>query len=209
LRSAHPTTNIAFGHSKAEYFSSGVEGALILVAAITIAWSAVGRLLNPQPLENIGVGLLVSVVASAINFGVARVLMRAGKREHSITLEADAHHLMTDVWTSVGVVIRRGGLVGLTGWLPLDSLVALAVAANIVWTGYQLLRRSALGLLDTAIPAEELATVNAVLAHYSADGVAFHSLRSRQAGQRRFISDARAGAGRVVGDAGPRLGRAH
>ena len=182
-----PDDEHAFGHSKAEYFSSGVEGALILVAAITIAWSAANRLLNPQPLENIGVGLLVSVVASAINFGVARVLMRAGKRHHSITLEADAHHLMTDVWTSVGVVAGVA-LVGLTGWLPLDSLVALAVAADIVWTGYQLLRRSALGLLDTAIPADELATVNAVLAHYSADGVAFHSLRSRQAGQRRFIS---------------------
>ncbi len=182
-----PDDEHAFGHSKAEYFSSGVEGALILVAALTIAWSAINRLLNPQPLENIGIGLVVSVVASAVNFGVAMVLMRAGKRYHSITLEADAHHLMTDVWTSVGVVVGVA-LVGITGWLPLDSLVALAVAANIVWTGYQLLSRSALGLLDTAMPGAERAKVDVVLARYAPAGIGFHSLRSREAGQRRFIS---------------------
>jgi cation diffusion facilitator family transporter len=182
-----PDDEHAFGHTKAEYFSSGVEGALILVAAITIAWSAIDRLLNPQPLENIGIGLVVSVVASAINFGVAMVLMRAGKRYHSITLEADAHHLMTDVWTSVGVVVGVA-LVGITGWLPLDSLVALAVAANIVWTGYQLISRSALGLLDTAMPGDERTKVDVVLARYAPDGIGFHSLRSREAGQRRFIS---------------------
>ena len=122
-----PDDEHAFGHTKAEYFSSGVEGALIIVAAAMIGWSAVNRLLNPQPLENVGIGLVVALVASAINFGVAQVLLRAGKRYHSILLEADAKHLMTDVWTSVGVVVGVA-LVALTGWLPLDSLVALAVA---------------------------------------------------------------------------------
>lgn len=182
-----PDDDHAFGHSKAEYFSSGVEGALIVVAAVSIAWSAVVRLLHPQPLENIGLGLLISVIASAINFGVAMVLLRAARRYHSITLEADAHHLMTDVWTSVGVVVGVAA-VGVTGWLALDSLVALAVAANIVWTGYNLIRRSALGLLDTAIPAKERSQVDAVLAGYAGSGVKFHSVRTRQAGQRRFIS---------------------
>lgn len=182
-----PDNEHAFGHSKAEYFSSGVEGALIVVAAVSIAWSAVVRLLHPQPLENIGIGLLISVIASAINFGVAMVLLRAARRYHSITLEADAHHLMTDVWTSVGVVVGVAA-VGVTGWLALDSLVALAVAANIVWTGYNLIRRSALGLLDTAIPADERTRVDAVLAEYAGSGVKFHSVRTRQAGQRRFIS---------------------
>ena len=158
-----------------------------MMAAATIAWSAIDRLLNPQPLENVGIGLAVAVVASAINFGVAMVLLRAGKRYHSILLEADAKHLMTDVWTSVGVVIGVG-LVAVTGWLPLDSLVALAVAANIVWSGVHLVRRSALGLLDTAIPAEDREKITGVLDSYKADGIESHSLRTRQAGQRRFIS---------------------
>lgn len=182
-----PDEDHAFGHSKAEYFSSGVEGALILIAAVTIAWSAIDRLLHPQPLENVGIGLLVSLVASAINFAVARVLLNAGKRYHSILLEADSQHLMTDVWTSVGVVAGVA-LVMLTGWLPLDSLVAIAVAINIVWSGVHLMRRSALGLLDTAIPAQERDRVNAVLATYQNEGVEFHSMRTREAGQRRFVS---------------------
>ena len=135
-----PDEEHSFGHTKAEYFSSGVEGALIIIAAAMIAWSAIDRLLNPQPLDNVGIGLAVAVLASAVNFGVAQVLLRAGKRYHSILLEADAKHLMTDVWTSVGVVVGVG-LVALTGWLPLDSLVALAVAVNIVWSGLHLVGR--------------------------------------------------------------------
>ena len=182
-----PDDEHAFGHTKAEYFSSGVEGALIIVAAAMIAWSAVNRLLNPQPLENVGIGLVVAVVASAINFGVAQVLLRAGKRYHSILLEADAKHLMTDVWTSVGVVVGVA-LVALTGWLPLDSLVALAVAVNIVWSGLHLVGRSASGLLDTAIPAEDREKITRVLDSYGGQEIEFHSLRTRQAGPRRFIS---------------------
>lgn len=182
-----PDEDHAFGHAKAEYFSSAVEGALILVAAISIGWSAINRLLQPQPLENVGIGLLISLVASAINFGVAQVLLRAARRHHSILLEADAKHLMTDVWTSLGVLAGIG-LVMLTGWLPLDSLVALAVAANIVWSGVHLVSRSALGLLDTAIPAEDRDKVTRVLDSYRQQGVDFHSMRTRQAGPRRFIS---------------------
>lgn len=182
-----PDEEHAFGHNKAEYFSSGVEGTLIIIAAATIAWSALARLFNPQPLENVGIGLVISLLASAVNFGVAMVLLKAGRRYHSIVLEADARHLLTDVWTSVGV-LAGVGLVALTGWLPLDSLVALAVAANIVWSGGQLVRRSALGLLDTAIPAVDRDKVLRVLAHYQAQGLDYHSLRTRAAGQRRFIS---------------------
>jgi cation diffusion facilitator family transporter len=182
-----PDEDHAFGHSKAEYFSSGVEGALILIAAVSIGWSAINRLMNPQPLENVGLGLAISLVASAINFGVAQVLLRAGRKHHSILLEADGKHLMTDVWTSIGVLVGVG-LVTLTGWLPLDSLVALAVAANIVWSGVHLVSRSALGLLDTAIPAEDRGKIDQVLANYHAQGVEFHSMRTRQAGPRRFIS---------------------
>lgn len=182
-----PDEEHAFGHSKAEYFSSGVEGALILLAAVGIGWSAVDRLLDPQPLENVGLGLLISLAASVVNFAVARVLLRAGRRHNSILLEADARHLMTDVWTSAGVLVGVG-LVTLTGWLPLDSIVALAVAANIIWSGVQLVRRSALGLLDTAIPGEERDKITHVMENYQQQGVAFHSLRTRQAGMRRFIS---------------------
>lgn len=182
-----PDEEHSFGHTKAEYFSSGVEGTLIIIAAAMIAWSAIDRLFNPQPLDNVGIGLAVAVLASAVNFGVAQVLLRAGKRYHSILLEADAKHLMTDVWTSVGVVVGVG-LVALTGWLPLDSLVALAVAVNIVWSGLHLVGRSASGLLDTAIPAEDREKLTRVLDNYMGQGVEIHSLRTRQSGPRRFIS---------------------
>ena len=182
-----PDEEHSFGHTKAEYFSSGVEGTLIIIAAAMIAWSAIDRLFNPQPLDNVGIGLAVAVLASAVNFGVAQVLLRAGKRYHSILLEADAKHLMTDVWTSVGVVVGVG-LVALTGWLPLDSLVALAVAVNIVWSGLHLVGRSASGLLDTAIPAEDREKLTRVLDTYGGDEIEFHSLRTRQSGPRRFIS---------------------
>lgn len=183
-----PDDDHAYGHGKAEYFSSGVEGGLIIVAAASIGYAAVRRLLSPAPLEDVGLGLAISVAASAINLAVARVLLQAGRHYHSITLEADAHHLMTDVWTSAGVVLGVG-LVALTGWERLDPIIALIVAANIVWSGARILRRSILGLLDTALPAEERALVVAVLERFRAEqGVQFHALRTRQAAARRFVS---------------------
>ncbi|MEN9937002.1 MAG: hypothetical protein RLZZ387_3581 [Chloroflexota bacterium] len=184
-----PDEQHAFGHTKAEYFSSVVEGVLILVAAGSIAWAAWGRLWDPQPIEQPGLGLAISVVASLVNLGAAQVILRAGKRHHSITLEADAHHLMTDVWTSAGVLVGVG-LVALTGWLILDPLIALAVAANIVWTGIQLIGRSGMGLLDSAISAEEQGALQAILERHQQTtlGIAFHAVRTRQAGMRRFIS---------------------
>jgi len=177
----------AYGHSKAEYFSSGIEGVLIVIAAIFIAAAAINRLLNPQPLEEVGIGLVVAVAASTINFFVARVLLRAGKRYKSITLEADAKHLMTDVWTSVGV-IGAVAAVAITGWLPLDPLIALVVAANILWTAFGLLRRSVQGLMDASLPAEEQAAVVQVLESYTSQGVQYHALRTRQSASRGFIS---------------------
>jgi cation diffusion facilitator family transporter len=177
----------AYGYSKAEYFSSGLEGALILLAAASIVGTAVPRLLAPQALEHIGIGLAISAVASAINFGVARVLLNAGKEYRSITLEADAHHLMTDVWTSAGVVLGVGA-VALTGWLRLDPIIALIVAANILRTGWQLLGRSTRGLLDAALPAAEQAAIKQVLNQYESQGIQYHALRTRQAGTRAFVS---------------------
>jgi cation diffusion facilitator family transporter len=177
----------SYGHSKAEYFSSGVEGTLILVAALSIAVAAARRLLAPQPLEQVSIGLAVSAAASLINLAVAIVLLRAGKRHHSITLEANAQHLFTDVWTSAGVIVGVVAVVG-TGWLPLDPVVALLVAANIVWTGTRIVRRSILGLMDTALPDSELAAVKAALDSHLNDGIEYHALRTRQSGARRFVS---------------------
>ncbi len=177
----------AHGHGKAEYFSSGFEGFLILLAALSIGYAAVGRLLAPQALEDVGAGLAVSVAASIINFATARILRRAGRQYNSITLDADAQHLLTDVWTSVGVIVGVG-LVWLSGWLWLDPAIALLVAANIVWTGWRLLQRSTAGLMDVSIPVEELAAVEAVLARYRQQGLGFHALRTRQAGARSFIT---------------------
>ena len=176
-----------YGHSKAEYFSSGVEGTLILFAAVSIGVAAVLRFLAPQPIEQVGVGIAVSFVASAINLAVALVLLRAGKQHHSITLEANAQHLLTDVWTSVGVVVGVGAVVA-TGWLRLDPIVAMLVAVNIVWTGSRIVQRSVLGLMDTVLPAGELVGVRAVLDNYLKDGVEYHALRTRQSGARRFVS---------------------
>ncbi len=177
----------AHGHGKAEYFSSAFEGFLILLAAVSIGYTAIIRLMNPQPLEAVGVGLLVSVVASVINFAVARILMRVGREHRSITLEADAHHLMTDVWTSVGV-IGGVGLVWLTGWLWLDATIALLVAANIVWTGWQLMHRSAAGMMDISLPPETRQQIETVLDQFRSEGLDFHALRTRQAGSRAFVS---------------------
>ena len=182
-----PDANHPYGHGKAEYFSSGVEGALILLAAVAIAFTAAQRLLAPRAIEQVGVGLAISIVAAIVNFGVALVLLRAGKANQSVTLEANAHHLFTDVWTSVGVV---GGVaaVALTGWHWIDPVVALLVAANIVWTGFSILRRSVLGLMDTALSKGEQASLRLALAPHIIEPVQVHALRSRQAGARRFIS---------------------
>lgn len=177
----------AFGHNKAEYFSSGVEGTLILIAAASIAVAAVDRLISPRALEQVGLGLAISVLASLINLGVALVLMRAAKRHHSITLQANAHHLLTDVWTSAGVLVGVGAVV-LTGWQRLDPLVALAVAANIVWAGGRIVRESVHGLMDAALPADEREAVRSVLARHERDGIQFHAVRTRRAGTRRFVS---------------------
>ena len=177
----------AHGHSKAEYFSSGIEGVLILIAAVMIAYAAVQRLFDPQPLEAVGIGIVVAVAASTINFFVARVLLRAGKKYDSITLEADAKHLMTDVWTSVGVIAGVAA-VAITGWLRLDPIIALLVAANIVWTAIGLLRRSVAGLMDASLPGEEQAVVTGVLDSYKSQGVEYHALRTRQAAAQRFVS---------------------
>ena len=176
----------AYGHGKAEYFSSAFEGFLILLAALSIGYTAIERLLHPQSLDAVGIGLMVSVVASVINFATARTLMAVGRQHNSITLEADAHHLMTDVWTSAGV-IGGVGLVWITGWLWLDPAIALLVAVNIVWTGWQLMRRSATGLMDGSLPPEKLAEIEVVLARYRQQGLAFHALRTRQAGSRAFV----------------------
>jgi cation diffusion facilitator family transporter len=177
----------AYGHSKAEYFSSGVEGTLILVAAAGIAITAVGRLLAPRALEQIGVGLGVSLLASLVNLAVALVLLRASRVHASVTLEANAHHLLTDVWTSAGVLAGVGA-VAVTGWDVLDPMVALVVAVNIVWTGTSIIRKSVLGLMDTALPPEDLQSLRTALAPHLKDGVQYHALRSRQSGARRFVS---------------------
>lgn len=177
----------AFGHGKAEYFSSAFEGGLIFIAAASIAYAAIDRLLNPQEIEAVGIGLAVSAVATLINLATARTLMKVGRQHNSITLEADAHHLLTDVWTSVGVMIGVG-LVWLTGWLWLDPAIALLVAANIVWTGWQLLRRSAEGLMDKSIPQEQIKAIETVLEGYREQGLDYHALRTRQAGMRAFIT---------------------
>jgi len=183
-----PDANHPYGFSKAEYFAAGIEGALIVLAAAGILASAIPRLLEPEPLDSPGLGLTLSVAASGINLAVGVLLIRVGRRHHSIALEADGHHLITDVWTSAGVIIGVG-LVFLTGWLRLDPLVALGVAAHIVWTGLRLMRRSWRGLLDAAIPTEDTGEVTKLFAEYSKRyGVSFHALRTRQAGKRRFIS---------------------
>lgn len=177
----------AHGHGKAEYFSSAFEGLLIVFAALAIAYAAIDRLLHPQPLQAIGAGLLVSAVAAIINLATARTLLKVGSERQSIALEADAHHLMTDVWTSAGVIVGVS-LVWLTGWLWLDPVIALGVALNIVWTGWKLMQRSAAGLMDASLPPEALAEIETALLPYRQQGLDFHALLTRQAGARAFIS---------------------
>lgn len=177
----------AYGHSKSEYFSSGVEGALILVAAIIIIVEAVPRLFNPQPIEQVGLGLSFSVFGAIINGTLAWFMLKAGKQQRSITLEADARHLFTDVWTTLGVLIGIL-LVSLTGWLIFDPIIALLVALNIVWTGMRLLHETGLGFLDTSLPREDQTIIQSILDKYREQGVVFHALRTRRAGSRRFVS---------------------
>lgn len=177
----------AYGHSKAEYFSSGFEGMLVLIAAFSIGFAAVQRLLSPRDLERIGLGLGVSVLASLVNLGVALVIRKAGKRYRSITLEANAKHLLTDVWTSAGVLVGVG-LVAATGWRQLDPIVAILVACNIVWTGMAIVRQSVSGLMDRALPADDLEIVTRVLERHRIAGVEYHEVRTRQAGSHRFVS---------------------
>ncbi len=176
-----------YGHSKAEYFASFTEGILILGASLGIIFSAIQRIFTPQSLEQVPLGLIVSTAASSINFVTAQVLMKQGKRYNSISLEADAHHLMTDVYTSIGVIVAVG-IVEISGWVLLDPIIALFVALNILCTSFSLLRRSVYGLMDTALSAEDQQTVLAIFDKYRTQGVQFHALRTRQAAGRRFIS---------------------
>lgn len=188
LAAAPPDEGHQYGHSKAEYFSAGIEGALIVLAAVGILAAAIPRLVEPRPLVTPVLGLALSAAATAINLTVGLLLIRIGRKHHSITLEADGQHLMTDVWTSVGVIIGVA-LVFATGWLRLDPLLALAVATYIIWTGVGLMRRSVSGLLDAAISSEEQNEIHKLFSEYSRRyGVSFHALRTRQAGARRFVS---------------------
>jgi cation diffusion facilitator family transporter len=188
LAASPPDEEHPYGFSKAEYLAAGIEGALIVLAAAGILLSAVPRLINPEPLDAPVLGLSISAGASLINLGVAVVLLRAGRKYRSIALEADGRHLMTDVWTSAGVIVGVA-LVFATGWLRLDPLVALAVAAHIVWTGVGLVRRSASGLLDAAIPQADRDAIQQILEEYSRHaGVTFHAIRTRRAAKRRFVS---------------------
>ena len=186
-----PDEEHAYGHTKAEFFASALEGALVLAAAAAIVATAVGRLYDPQPLENVGFGLVVSLVAAVLNGAVGLVLLRAGGRLRSTALRADGRHLLTDVWTTAGVVAGVL-LVSLTGSLILDPLIALVVAANIVWVGFRILNEAAHGLLDTALPPEDLEVIEAVISayreRYRDEGIEFHALRTRSAGVRRFVS---------------------
>lgn len=183
-----PDAGHPWGHSKAEYFAAGIEGAMIVLAAAGIVWAAVPRLIEPRPLDMPFVGIVLTGAATAINLAVGLVLVRVGKGQHSLALEADGRHLLTDVWTSLGV-IAGVALVALTGWLRLDPLIALGVAAHIVWTGLGLMRRSVSGLMDAAISDDDQHEVARLFAEYSRRyGMSFHAVRTRQAGARRFIS---------------------
>ncbi|HYD57258.1 MAG TPA: cation diffusion facilitator family transporter [Burkholderiales bacterium] len=183
-----PDAKHPYGMSKAEYLSAGTEGTLIVVAAAGIIATALPRLLNPQPIDEPAIGLAVSALAAIVNGSVALVLIRKGRAHHSITLEADGRHLMTDVWTSGGVIIGVA-IVAATGWLILDPIIAIAVGVHIVWAGIGLMRRSVLGLLDAAIGGEEQHEISKIFSEYSKRyGVSFHALRTRQAGARRFIA---------------------
>ncbi|MDO8497108.1 MAG: cation diffusion facilitator family transporter [bacterium] len=182
-----PDEDHVYGHTKAEYFSSIVEGILILIAALSIGITSVDRLMHPRPIEQVSMGLTVSIIASLINFGVAITLLKIGKRTRSIILEADGHHLMTDVWTSVGVIVGVA-LVSLTHIQMLDPIVALLVALNIVITGFKIMKQSTLGLMDTSLAPEDILKIKEVLSRYKNKGISYHGLQSRQSATRRFMS---------------------
>ncbi len=182
-----PDEEHAFGHGKAEYFSSGAEGSLIIIAAAAIAVVSVQRLLDPRPIQRLDVGLAIMLAALVINLIVAQVLLRAGRGHHSIALEAGAQHLMTDVWTTVGVIAGVGA-VSLTGWQVLDPIIALVVGAHVAWVGARLVRQSTSGLMDAAIPEADVQAITGILEKYAHEGVKYHALRTRQAGARSFIS---------------------
>jgi len=181
-----PDENHHYGYTKAEYFSAAVEGALVVLAALAIVAVAVPRLIEPRPIARFDIGIVISLVAAAVNLGTALVLLRAGKRHDSIALEADGYHLLTDVWTSIGVVVGVGATV-LTGWLALDPLIAIAVAAHIAWTGAKVLRRSLLALMDRALPEPEMEHIRKILEPYRVRGLDYHALRTRRAGRLRLV----------------------
>jgi cation diffusion facilitator family transporter len=176
-----------YGHDKAEYFSSGVEGALILVAAVAIFWTAIQRLFAPQPIEDLAVGLMVALVAGAMNFTTARLMLKVARQHDSITIEADARHLLTDVWTSVGVILGLLVVMWKPEWSILDPAMAMIVAIHILVTGFDLLRRSADGLMDAALPPDEVQAAEAAIVAALPESASFHALRTRKAGSRRFL----------------------
>jgi cation diffusion facilitator family transporter len=182
-----PDEDHPYGHDKVEYLSSGVEGVLILVAALAIAWTAVGRLLNPTELDALGVGLVVAAIAAGLNLVTSRLMMRVAREHDSIVLEADAKHLLTDVWTSAGVIAGLCIVMFVPGWRILDPLIAIAVAAHIAWTGTDLLRRSAGGLMDTGLAPDEVATIRATVGAALPPGTSMVGLRTRKSGTKRFI----------------------
>ncbi len=199
-----PDDNHAYGHDKIEYFSSGAEGILILLAAISIGITAWERLWNPQLLQQLDIGIAISILASVINLVVAKILISVGKRQQSITLESDGKHLMTDVWTTVGILIGIALItaanyfepsmafakkLGMNGWEILDPIIAILVAINIVWAGLQLIKRTVSGLMDAALTEEDLSAIIQILDQYSdSDDISYHALRTRYAGSRRFMS---------------------
>lgn len=186
LASRPPDLQHHFGHGKAEYLSAAVEGTMIFAAAVAIVWSAIERLIDPIPLDQPALGLALSTAASVVNLAVGATLVRVGRRHRSITLEADGRHLLTDVLTSAGVIVGIA-LVAVFEWEILDPIVALLVGVNILYTGYGLLRRSVSGMLDTALPPEDVARVKTVLDRYREGGINYHALRSREAGRQRFV----------------------
>jgi cation diffusion facilitator family transporter len=182
-----PDEGHAYGHEKVEYLSSGAEGALIMVAAVAIIITSIQRLSHGVPIHRLNIGLGLSFAASLINLMVAQVLIRTGRRHRSIALEADGHHLMTDFWTSTGILLGVGA-VALTGQQILDSLVAMVAAVYIGWMGFGLVRRSTLGLIDSTLPASEVQNIVQVLDGYTNQEVSYHALRTRQSGSRNFVS---------------------
>lgn len=182
-----PDKEHAYGHTKAEYFASGVEGTLIFVASLSIGIAAINRLMDPQPIEQVGIGIIISIIAALVNLQVARTLHRAGSQYRSITLVADAKHLMTDVWTTAGVLIGISAVV-ITGWVWLDPIIALIVAIQILISGIKIIRESIEGLMDVALPQNEIEQIVGILDTHTFDGVQYHALRTRQSGAQRFMS---------------------